>query len=80
MPAPAFAQGSGKVPVAQDLRRLDRIERRLDETGSTAPAPPPARVRDPSGVPGFSGPPGADGDSVNSYGPLPQGISGGDIR
>lgn len=78
--AGAFAQGAGKIPVEQDLRRLDRIEQRIEERTGLPVADPYSRPVDPGGVPGFNGPPGIIGDSVNSYGPLPQGAAGNDIR
>ena len=74
----AFAQG--QIPVEQDLRRFDRIERRIEERGGPPASVPEGAGVNPSGVVGFDGPPGTVGDSVNSYGALPQGITGSDIR
>lgn len=76
----AVAQSSRTVPVQEDLRRFDQVERRLGERG---PDGPPARGNvqsDPTGVAGYTGPPGGYGESVNSFSPLPQGAAGADIR
>ncbi|MFE1600400.1 hypothetical protein [Methylobacterium sp. ID0610] len=72
-----------RVPIEHDLDRLDRVDARLMRNGFI----PVSRMeelerrgygrgyatRDPSGVVGFSGPPGIIGDSVNSLSPLPPG-------
>lgn len=83
---PVSAQGSGTVPIREDLRRndinkerLEMLGRPVEGTGSVTKLPAGAQS-DPSGVAGFNGPPGAIGDSVNSYGALPQGATGSDIR
>lgn len=76
----AHAQGSGTIPIEQDLRRWDRVERRIEEREGPQLSDPYAGPVNPGGVPGFYGPPGTVGDSVNSYDPLPQGITGSDIR
>lgn len=85
----AVAQGERKIPIEQDLRRQDRIdaaiERRAVRTGAVPPGGLPADrsppvQSDPSGVAGFYGPPGPIGDSVNSFGALPQGAAGADVR
>lgn len=77
------ARDGRHVPIQHDLRRLDRVDARLIRNGYI----PVSRIealeargyspgfvaRDPSGVVGFSGPPGIIGDSVNSLSPLPPG-------
>lgn len=73
----AAAQNSGKIPIEQDLRRERADQYRQDLERKRQPpiefyVPPTNRT----GVPGFDGPPGIVGDSVNSYGPLPPGASG----
>jgi hypothetical protein len=76
--AGASAQPSGKIPIEQDLRRerVDQYRQQVEERRREPPiefySPPTNRT----GVPGFDGPPGIVGDSVNSYGPLPPGASG----
>lgn len=72
---PVLAQGSGKIPITEDLRRLARSDQRLYEAGFVRRRPPP-RLGDPAGVVGFNGPPGIIGESVGSYGPLPPGAAG----
>ena len=69
----ASAQSSRKIPIQQDLQR--DYERRAEETGSIRHAPEHVQS-DPTGVAGFSGPPGIYGDSVGGYGPLPPGAPG----
>ena len=76
----AASQGSATIPVEQDLRRFDRIERRIEDRAGPGVVDPYPGPVNPGGVPGFAGPPGAYGDSVNSYDPLPQGAAGGDLR
>jgi hypothetical protein len=67
------------VPIEHDLRRLDRLDSRLIRNGFIpvsrleGPSGRYPIARDPSGVTGFSGPPGIIGDSVNSLSPLPPG-------
>ncbi|MGY2050430.1 hypothetical protein [Methylobacterium sp. JK268] len=70
------------VAVTDDLRRLDRLDARLIRNGfipvsrlerRPLPSSPYYPARDPSGVVGFSGPPGIIGDSVGSLSPLPPG-------
>jgi hypothetical protein len=69
----AFGQTRYGIPVERDLHR--DIERRSEVTGSIRHAPQHVQS-DPTGVAGFSGPPGIYGDSVGSYGPLPPGAPG----
>lgn len=81
----AVAQEVGKVPITRDLQRNEINKERLEMLGRPVEGEPPTRLppgaqSDPSGVAGFNGPPGTVGDSVGSYGALPQGISGSDIR
>ena len=84
----ATAQSGRTIPVEQDLRRFDAIEQRLDEreqrTGERlldAPASPGLPVQsDPTGVAGYTGPPGGYGDSVGGFNALPQGAAGADVR
>jgi hypothetical protein len=78
--AAAGAQSAREVPVREDLRRWDQVERRLGERGPDGPDVTGSIQSDPTGVAGYTGPPGGYGDGVNSYGGLPQGISGADIR
>jgi hypothetical protein len=79
---PAAAQTREKIPVEQDLQR----EEQADAFVEGRPPRPIGETRglpvqsDPSGVAGFNGPPGGIGDSVGSYGALPQGAAGADIR
>lgn len=68
----ALAQGARDVPIQQDLRRMDRIDRRLDRN-RPPPIDPNVTPDNPDGVVGFDGPPGAYGDSVLDDGPLPPG-------
>lgn len=73
------AQSGGTVPVTEDLRRREQVEEAIDPR--VAPRSPSAPVQsDPSGVAGFNGPPGGVGDSVGSYGALPQGAAGANVR
>lgn len=77
----ASAQAGGdKVPVREDLRRWDRVERHLGNRGPDGPEVTGSVQSDPTGVAGFQGPPGGYGDGVGSYGALPQGVTGADIR
>ena len=76
----ALAQSGRAVPIQQDLRRYDQVERRLGVRGPNGPDASGPVQSDPTGVAGFFGAPGGYGDSVNSYDPLPQGITGADIR
>ena len=78
---PAAAQS--QVPIARDLQRLERTDRPtgydVDATGLSGhrrAAEPFGGWQDPSGIPGFNGPPGTYGDSVGSYSPLPPGAPG----
>ncbi|ACA15274.1 hypothetical protein M446_0714 [Methylobacterium sp. 4-46] len=73
---PGASRSARWVPVRHDLRRLDRLDARLIRHGFVPVSRVPPRrgpARDPSGVTGFSGPPGIIGDSVNSLAPLPPG-------
>ena len=80
--APVAAQHREKIPVEQDMQR----EEAVDAFVEGRPPRPLGESRglpvqsDPSGVAGFNGPPGGIGDSVGSYGALPQGAAGADIR
>ena len=76
----ASAQSSQSVPVQDDLRRFDQVERRLGVRGPDGPYAGGPVQSDPTGVAGFMGAPGGYGDGVNSYDPLPQGAAGADIR
>ena len=80
----ARAQSGGKIPVTEDLRRQERLDARIERRAGRPDALPGAAAppvqSDPSGVAGFNGPPGPIGDSVNSFGALPQGAAGSDIR
>ena len=76
----AAAQSGRSVPIQDDLRQYDRVERRLGERGPDGPDAGGPVQSDPTGVAGFMGPPGGYGGSVNSYDPLPQGAPGADIR
>ena len=69
----ASAQDPRDVPVQRDLKRMDRIDRRLDRDG--APRVDPNVTPDnPDGVVGFDGPPLDYGDrGVGTDGPLPPG-------
>ena len=77
------AQDRGRVPVVEDLQRREAVDARIEGRPQrpvgigTGNLPPQS---DPSGVAGFNGPPGGIGDSVGSYGALPQGATGADIR
>lgn len=78
---PTFALAQGTVPVTEDLRRRERVEEAIDPRVAPRSSGAQAPVQsDPSGVAGFSGPPGGVGDSVGSYGALPQGATGANIR
>lgn len=80
--SPAAAQQRGKIPIEQDMQR----EEAVDAFVEGRPPRPIGESRglpvqsDPSGVAGFNGPPGGIGDGVGSYGALPQGAAGADIR
>ena len=79
----AAAQGPSQIPVGEDLRRLDRTEQRIEsgpDRRRSVPLDRNVSPTNPSGVPGFDGPPGTVGDSVGSYGALPPGASGNDNR
>lgn len=65
----ALAEGARPIPIQHDLRRMRQLE-------PPPPREPVAAQSDPTGVAGFSGPPGIYGDSVGSYAPLPPGASG----
>lgn len=71
-PGVAWAAPAEDVPIGRDLRRMERLDRRLD-------IPRPRRVDpnvtpdNPDGVVGFDGPPGIFEDGVDSGGPLPPG-------
>ena len=73
----AQAQETRDVPIGRDLRRIDRIDRRLER-------PRPQRVDpnvtpdNPDGVVGFDGPPGIFEDGVDASGPLPPGSPAGE--
>lgn len=70
-----FAQSSRRIPIENDLWRLDQSDRRLYEHGFVR-RPPHRRLGDPSGVVGYTGPPGIIGESVGSYGAYPPGHPG----
>ncbi|KAB1074100.1 hypothetical protein F6X51_09715 [Methylobacterium planeticum] len=67
----AMAQSAQDVPIERDLRREQRIERRLDRN-SPPPVDPNVSPDNPDGVVGFDGPPGIPEDNIDS-GPLPPG-------
>lgn len=68
----AQAQEPRDVPIGRDLRRAERLDRRLAQ-------PRPRRVDpnvtpdNPEGVVGFDGPPGIFENGVDAGGPLPPG-------
>ncbi|SFM16475.1 hypothetical protein [Methylobacterium pseudosasicola] len=69
----ALAQDLRDVPVQRDLKRMDRIDRRLGRDG-IRPIDPNVTPDNPDGVVGFDGPPFNDGDpGVIDGGPLPPG-------
>lgn len=68
----AFAQGQD-VPIRRDLRRMERLERRLGTERSPA-VDPNVTPDNPDGVVGWDGPPFNYGDpGVIDDGPLPPG-------
>ncbi|AWN43661.1 hypothetical protein [Methylobacterium durans] len=67
----AAAQGARDVPIARDLERERRLERRLD-LNRPPPTDPNVSPDNPDGVVGFDGPPGIPEDDIES-GPLPPG-------
>lgn len=71
------ARAGGKIPVERDLRDLERSDRALG-IGQGPGFDPNVTPHNPSGVPGFSGPPGIIGDTVGNSGPLPPGGPGND--
>ena len=69
----ALAQDPRDVPVQRDLKRMDRIDKRLDRDGSRQ-VDPNVTPDNPDGVVGFDGPPFNYGDpGVIDDGPLPPG-------
>ncbi|KST56806.1 hypothetical protein AO398_09500 [Methylobacterium sp. GXS13] len=69
----ALAQDPRDVPVQRDLKRMDRIDKRLGRDGSR-PVDPNVTPDNPDGVVGFDGPPFNYGDpGVIDDGPLPPG-------
>ncbi|MDP4023565.1 hypothetical protein Q8W71_13080 [Methylobacterium sp. NEAU 140] len=71
--APALASAQD-IPVQQDLKRMERVERRLDRDGLRRPVDPNVTPDNPDGVVGFDGPPFNYGDpGVMGDAPLPPG-------
>ena len=69
----ALAQDPRDVPVQRDLKRMDRIDKRLGRDGSR-PVDPNVTPDNPDGVVGFDGVPDNYGDrGVIDDGPLPPG-------
>ncbi len=67
-----FAQEQD-IPIRRDLKRMERIERRLDSTRPSA-IDPDVTPDNPDGVVGWDGPPFNYGDpGVVDGGPLPPG-------
>ncbi len=75
--AQALSQTPRDVPVIQDLRREERIERRLEQDMPQQDMPPPVDPNvspdNPDGVVGFDGPPGMFENGVESGSPIPSG-------
>jgi hypothetical protein len=70
----ALAQSAQDIPVQQDLRRMDRIDRRLGRDDAGRRVDPNVTPDNPDGVVGFDGPPFNYGDpGVIGDGPLPPG-------
>lgn len=67
----ALAQNARDVPIARDLTREERIERRLNRN-RPPPVDPNVSPDNPDGVVGFDGPPGIPEDNIDA-GPLPPG-------
>ncbi|GEP05816.1 hypothetical protein MOX02_38540 [Methylobacterium oxalidis] len=67
----ALAQAGREVPIEQDLRREELLERRLDRD-RPPPVDPNVTPDNPDGVVGFDGPPGIPEDNIGD-GPLPPG-------
>ncbi|GJE17003.1 hypothetical protein [Methylobacterium marchantiae] len=70
--AEALAQNARDVPITQDLRREERIERRLDRD-MPPPVDPNVSPDNPDGVVGFDGPPGMFENGVENGSPVPSG-------
>jgi len=69
----ALAQSMQDVPVQRDLRRMERLDRRLDRDGIRR-VDPNVTPDNPDGVVGFDGVPDNYGDrGVIDDGPLPPG-------
>ncbi|MCJ2084295.1 hypothetical protein [Methylobacterium sp. J-090] len=67
----AFAQD---IPIQRDLKRMDRIDRRLDRENTGRRIDPNVTPDNPDGVVGFDGPPSNYGDpGVIGDGVLPPG-------
>ena len=67
----ALAQAGREVPIEQDLRREELLERRLEQD-RPPPVDPNVTPENPDGVVGFDGPPGIPEDNIGD-GPLPPG-------
>lgn len=66
------AQTSDEVPIQRDLRREQRLDRRLQDRGPPA-VDPNVSPDNPDGVVGFDGPPGLFDDDVEESGPMAPG-------
>lgn len=73
----ASAQGTRDVPIGQDLRRMERIDRRIDRDRPPR-VDPNVTPDNPDGVVGFDGPPGVFENGVDRRGPLPPGSPAGE--
>jgi hypothetical protein len=70
----ALAQTTRDIPVQQDLRRMDQLDRRLGRDDTGRQVDPNVTPDNPDGVVGFDGPPFNYGDpGVIGDGPLPPG-------
>lgn len=71
----AVAQAQQDIPIQRDLKRMDRIDRRLGRDDTGRRIDPNVSPDNPDGIVGFDGPPSNYGDSgvIGDDGPLPPG-------